>query len=351
MKELIFHASGSGRILIEKSILQNSGKWICEENAKIQKVMIVTDRNVAKLYLETVEKSLQESGIQTERYIIEPGEDSKNLTEYGRILEALAERELTRSDAVVALGGGVVGDLAGFCAASYLRGIHLIQIPTTLLACVDSSVGGKTAVNLSCGKNLAGAFYQPELVLCDPKVLETLPKEVLLDGVAETIKYGVLNDPELFRLFEELSLEEIDWEDVIFRSIRSKIYYVEEDEKDTGMRQMLNLGHTVGHAIEKCSDHKITHGHAVAIGMAFLSARTFGKGITSKECAERIRQALLRNGLPIQCSYLPEELYQAIAHDKKRHGDKINIIVPIEIGQCKLLEIHMEQMRELLRGV
>ena len=222
---------------------------------------IAADSNVAPLYLETVCASLRDAGFAVCSYVFPAGEAHKNFTTLSAILEFLAESQLTRTDCVAALGGGVTGDMAGFAAASYLRGIRYVQLPTTLLSAVDSSVGGKTAIDLAAGKNLAGAFLQPAAVLCDTDCLRSLTAAVFADGAAEAIKTGVLSGETLFSLFEDGTLTDAPAE-VIARCIRYKAGVVERDEKEQGERRKLNLGHTVGHAIEKCSGYAIPHGHA-----------------------------------------------------------------------------------------
>ena len=229
------------------------------------RIAVVADSNVAPLYLETVCASLRDAGFAVCSYVFPSGEAHKNFTTLSAILEFLAESQLTRTDCVAALGGGVTGDMAGFAAASYLRGIRYVQLPTTLLSAVDSSVGGKTAIDLAAGKNLAGAFLQPAAVLCDTDCLRSLPAAVFADGAAEAIKTGVLSGETLFSLFEDGTLTDAPAE-VIARCVRYKAGVVERDEKERGERRKLNLGHTVGHAIEKCSGYAIPHGHAVAAG-------------------------------------------------------------------------------------
>ena len=221
------------------------------------KVAIISDSHVWPLYGDAVRNSLSASDFQTVNFVFSAGEESKNASTYIQILNFLAENRLTRSDLIIALGGGVTGDITGFAAATYLRGIRYIQIPTSLLAMVDSSVGGKTAIDLPAGKNLVGAFYQPSAVLCDIDTLSTLPQDVFIDGCAEVIKYGVLYDPGLFSHLEQNGLS-FDREYVITRCVELKKAVVMEDEFDTGNRQMLNLGHTIGHAIEALSEYQIS---------------------------------------------------------------------------------------------
>ena len=255
----------------------------------------------------------------------------------------LAENKLTRSDMLVALGGGVVGDLAGFAAATYLRGIRFIQVPTTLLAAVDSSVGGKTAIDLPAGKNLAGAFCQPSLVLCDIDTLNTLPLEVFRDGCAEVIKYGVLYDPDLFDTLSNDGLS-FDRESVIARCVELKRDVVMEDEFDTGSRMKLNLGHTIGHGVEARSHFDISHGKAVAIGMAIVS-RASG-------CIDthRIIRALEQFGLPTHTEYTADELYAYTLSDKKRSGGSVSLIIPRAIGDCTISPTNIENLKSFIEA-
>ena len=260
-------------------------------------VAVITDSTVAPLYLETVTASLKDAGFTVSSYVFPAGEAHKNFETLAGILEFLAEAHLTRTDCVAALGGGVTGDMAGFAAAIYLRGIRCVQLPTTLLSAVDASVGGKTAIDLKAGKNLAGAFLQPAAVLCDTDCLASLPAEVFADGAAEAIKTGVLCDESLFSLFETGRLETTPAE-VIARCVAYKAGVVERDEKEQNERRLLNLGHTVGHAIEKCSGYSIPHGHAVAAGLAIIARSAENLGWTEEPIADRIAACLAKNGLP-----------------------------------------------------
>jgi 3-dehydroquinate synthase len=246
-------------------------------------------------------------------------------------LEFFAASRLTRSDLVVALGGGVTGDLAGFAAAVYQRGVRFAQLPTTLLAAVDSSVGGKTAVNLRAGKNLTGAFHQPEIVVCDTDCLRTLPEAELGNGLAEAIKYGVLCDRALF---DRLSggCPPALMSELIEACVRHKSFYVSKDEKDNGDRRFLNLGHTIGHAAEKCSGFTIPHGRAVAAGMAMIARAGERLGLTEPGTAAEIERALFQNGLPVTADYEATALLAAARSDKKLEGDEITLVVPRRIG-------------------
>ena len=310
---------------------------------KAKTVCIVSETNVWPLYGEAALASLKDAGFSVVSFLFPAGEESKNGLTYLELLNFLAENKLTRSDLIVALGGGVVGDLAGFAAASYLRGIRFIQIPTTLLAAVDSSVGGKTAIDLPAGKNLAGAFCQPSLVLCDTDTLNTLPEDVFRDGCAEVIKYGILYDPALFAHLEERGLC-FDREAVITRCVELKRDVVMEDEFDTGARMKLNLGHTIGHGVEAKSHFGISHGKAVAIGMAIVSR--------ASQCAdtERILRLLTDFGLPTHTDYTAEDLYSYTLSDKKRSGGTVSLIIPEAIGSCAIVPTPVENLKSLIQA-
>lgn len=310
---------------------------------------VVTDSTVAPLYLEKAVTGLQEAGYQVSAYIFPAGEGSKNLHTLSNILEFLAEARLTRAGCVAALGGGVTGDMAGLAAAIYLRGIQYVQLPTTLLSAVDSSVGGKTAIDLRAGKNLAGAFLQPAAVLCDTDCLKTLPPEVFAGGAAEAIKTGILCDESLFALFEDGALAAAPAE-VIARCVAFKAGVVERDEKEQNERRLLNLGHTVGHAIEKCSNFTIPHGHAVAAGTAIIARAAERLGWTEEPVAGRIAACLEKNRLPVTTDFGPEALALAALSDKKRAGDSITVVVPKKIGRCELKKLPIAELPPVLRA-
>ena len=314
-----------------------------------RRIAVIADTHTGPLYLGAVRESLEDAGFSVCAYTFPAGEGSKNFTTLSDILEFLARQRLTRTDSVLALGGGVTGDMAGFAAAVYLRGIRYVQMPTTLLAAVDSSVGGKTAIDLQAGKNLAGAFLQPAAVLCDTECLSTLPPEVFADGAAEAIKTGVLSDEGLFALFEDGALHTAP-EQVIARCAAYKAGVVERDEREQGERKLLNLGHTVGHAIEKCSGYTMPHGHAVAAGLAVIARASEALGWTAGPLADRIVRCLAANRLPIRTEYSPEALAEAALSDKKRAGDAITIAVPVEIGRCTLKTIPVEDLLPLIRA-
>lgn len=346
-RKVVVKASTEYAILIGRGILKNLGE---EVKKRIQpcKAAVITDTTVEKLYAAQVEKSLRQAGFTTCRFAYPAGESSKHIGTLSDMLEFLAEEEVTRQDIIVALGGGVCGDMAGFAAAVYQRGIRFVQVPTTFLAAVDSSVGGKTAIDLKAGKNMAGAFYQPHLVLCDVDTLDTLPEEVFADGIAETLKYGVIGDADLFEKTAGGDFRN-DLEEIIETCVKMKRDIVMEDEFDNGMRQLLNLGHTLGHAIEKRSGFTITHGHAVAIGMHLIAKAAEEKGLAEAGLSEKIRMALENNDLPVSIDYSAEEITEGVLKDKKRRGGEISFVFPTKIGHCEIVKISVEEVTELVR--
>ncbi len=344
MTEIKVSASRNYSVLIGSGLLKNAGEYIkdfCKNNI----AAVITDDIVDGLYYESLENSLKEKGITAVKFVMKNGESSKNAENFIAILNFLAENRLTRSDLVIALGGGVVGDITGFAAATYLRGIKFVQIPTTLLAMVDSSVGGKTAIDLERGKNLAGAFYQPSLVLCDYDALNTLPEKIFADGCAEVIKYAVLKDRGLFDYLTETGAG-FDREKVIAECVAIKRDIVGEDEFEKGTRQLLNLGHTLGHAIELCSEYSVSHGSAVAVGMAEIARRGAVNGLCSEECAKNVCRLIERFSLPVNTEISGGELYGAMLSDKKRSGEKISLVIPREIGRCEIRSFDVEKMKE-----
>lgn len=343
MTEITISASRTYSVRIGTNLLEQCGEAVRSISEKAQKAAIITDDIVYELYGRRVEESLRRVGFQTFSFVFPHGEEQKNLDTYAAAQNFLAEHRVSRGDIIIALGGGVSGDLAGFTAATYMRGIPYVQIPTTVLAAVDSSVGGKTAVNLNRGKNLCGCFYQPELVLCDCSTFSTLPPEVFRDGCAEVIKYGVLGGGEFFAGLEQTPAEE-QIEGMVAHCVSMKGDLVCKDEFDRGYRQLLNLGHTVGHAIEVCSDFQISHGKAVAAGMAIMARSARKQGICDPEVPERIVALLKKYSLPCETAFSAEELYQAACADKKITGGTVCIVVPEAIGKCVLKTIKTEEL-------
>ena len=315
---------------------------------KVGIAAIVSDSNVWPLYGDIAQKSLENAGYSVISFVFPAGEASKNGNTYLSLLNFLADNHVTRSDCLIALGGGVVGDLTGFAAATYLRGIPYIQVPTSLLAAVDSSVGGKTAIDLECGKNLVGAFYQPKLVLCDTDMLNTLPTDIFRDGCAEVIKYGILYDPLLFGHLQEKGLD-FNRETIITRCVELKRDVVAEDEFDTGSRMKLNLGHTIGHGVEANSNYEISHGKAVAIGMSIVSRASAALQICTPETATSIEAVLQQFGLPTQTEYSAQQLFDSALSDKKRSGGTVNLIIPRAIGDCIIHPTPVENLKTFIQ--
>lgn len=340
-------ASGNYDITIGNGILADCGKIITKVKNKCR-VVIVTDSNVDGLYSHTVKESLEKEGFSVDKYVFAAGEKSKNAETFVDILEFLASKTITRSDLVVALGGGVVGDITGFAASCYLRGIDFVQIPTTLLAAVDSSVGGKTAIDLKSGKNLAGAFYQPIAVICDTDTFKTLAEKETACGYAEIIKYGVLFSEEFF---DSLVKRELHINEIVERSVVFKRDIVEKDEFDKGERMLLNLGHTAAHGIEKVSGYSITHGQAVAVGMVIASKISENLGICKKGLSEKVANLLSAYNLPTEFDVKAKELYEASLSDKKRSGGKITLVLPEKIGKCILYDINVEEVKACFEKV
>ena len=349
MKTIRIQAGQPYTVMVGEGIRTQTGKMIADTLPEAASAAIISDSNVAPLYLAQIRDAIEQAGLSVCSTVIPAGEESKNLSVYSEILSFLAEQKLTRSDVIIALGGGVVGDLAGFAAATFLRGVPYVQIPTSLLAMVDSSVGGKTAVDLPAGKNLAGAFYQPSVVICDPEVLHTLPDSYLRDGCAEVIKYGVLEDE---MLFSRLMTEGIRFDrvPVISRCIEIKAHYVAEDEFDQGLRQKLNLGHTFGHAIEASSHFAVTHGQAVAAGMCMIARASCALGFCRKSCVDAVEACVREFGLPDSSDKLAEELLPYVFSDKKRRADSISLIVPRQIGQCDVMAVGADDITSWLKG-
>ncbi|MBQ9910906.1 MAG: 3-dehydroquinate synthase [Lachnospiraceae bacterium] len=335
-------------VLVGSGLLKTALGSEARRVSKGVKAMIVSDDNVFPLYGETVRRALEEAGFEAHSFVFSHGETSKTLDTYAALLDELCTARLTRSDLVLSLGGGVSGDLAGFAAATYRRGTGFFQIPTSLLSCVDACIGGKTGVDLPGGKNQAGAFYQPLGVVIDTDVLKTLPEEEYRNGCAEVVKTAVIEGEDLFRLIEKDEVRQ-RYEDVISSCIEVKKKYVERDERDEGIRRILNLGHTFAHAAEQCSGYAVQHGTAVSMGLAAVSRAAFRKGLLPEEDCERIVKTLKRYGLPTGLPYSAEALYGAAGADKKNTGSGMNLIVPRSIGKCEVISIERSGFHEWLR--
>lgn len=327
----------SYNILIEKGLLSKLG----EELKKIyfgEKIFIITDENVDKYYGDKVKDELDKAGYKTRKMVLTPGEETKSFSTLPSIYNELLDFKLTRKELIITLGGGVIGDLGGFAASTFLRGVSFVQIPTSLLAQVDSSVGGKVAVDLEKGKNLAGSFYQPKAVFIDPDVLNTLPEKFYKDGMAEVIKYGCIKDIDFFYMLKSLkSREEVmnNIEDILYKCCYIKKSVVERDEKDLGERMLLNFGHTLGHAIEKYYNFTgYSHGEAVAIGMYNISLKSEDEGITEKSVSEEIKEILINYDLPYEVDIKDNnKIIDTISLDKKNIGNVLKVILLKSIGE------------------
>ena len=335
-------------IFIERGIIDRCGEYV-KSLSKATRVTVITDTNVAPLYQWRELNSLDKQGFQFTTHTFQAGEESKTLDTISEMYKTLADFKMTRKDVIVALGGGVTGDMAGFTAATYLRGIDFIQIPTSLLAQVDSSVGGKTGVDLPHGKNLVGAFHQPIAVLIDPDTLNTLPDMYINDGMAEVIKYGCIKDAEFFeKLSKEDAFENI--EDVIEVCVSIKRDVVSRDEREAGERMLLNFGHTLGHAIEKLYNFKgISHGMAVAIGMVLIAKAGEKEGITETGTADRISKLCLKYGLPVSDKSTFEDMAQAATGDKKTAGNSINLVLLSKIGESFTKKVELENLLDFIK--
>ena len=342
------NASKNYNVLIGNGLLKDAAAHILQILTP-SKVVIVTDSNVSPLYAEQVSESFQKASVPALQYVIPAGESSKSMDTFSAILNFLAQEQISRSDALVALGGGVVGDVTGFAAACYMRGISYVQIPTTLLAMVDSSVGGKTAIDLPAGKNLAGAFWQPSLVLCDTDTLRTLPSEIFLDGCAEILKYGILFDAALFNSLTKTGAD-FDYESAIALCVKHKRDVIEKDEFDHGKRQLLNLGHTVGHAIEQLSSMQITHGNAVAMGIAIVTRSATAAGICTAETKNSIIATIRKFGFPTETELSAKDIAITMCSDKKRIANAVNLILPQKIGCCAVVPTAITELETFLKA-
>ena len=338
-------ASRSYDIYIGDAILSRLGEFIKPLVGECR-VAVLTDSNVDSLYGSSIMDYLQGAGYDACKYVIPTGEASKCADNLLAFLNFLAGEQLTRSDAIIAFGGGVVGDLGGLSASLYLRGVKYIQVPTTLLAAVDSSVGGKTAIDIPAGKNLVGSFYQPSLVCCDTALMDTLPAEIYRDGCAEVIKYGMILDAALYDTLHTLPF---DREAVVARCVEIKRDVVQQDEFDNGVRGLLNFGHTFGHAIEKLSNFGVSHGEAVAKGMVIAARIAPMCGLC--DVADELSALLVQYGFDITCPYAANEIYDALLSDKKRRGGNISVVLPRAVGDCILYDMPVEDLKGLLQRV
>ncbi|WP_194191130.1 3-dehydroquinate synthase [Clostridium chrysemydis] len=336
-------------IKIEKGILKSLGKEV-KEVFNGEKIFIITDENVNKYYGDLAIDSLENEGFKVGKLVLKPGEETKSFETMPKIYDKLLDFKLTRKDLIITLGGGVIGDIGGFSASSFLRSVPFIQVPTSLLAQVDSSVGGKVGVDLPRGKNLVGAFYQPKKVIIDPLVLETLEDRFFRDGMAEVIKYGFIRSKDLYlKLLKLDSKEKLmeNIEDIIYECCDIKRTIVERDEKDLGERMVLNFGHTLGHAIEKYYGfNKYTHGEGVAIGMYNIAKLSEEKGLVSENYKDLIKEILIQNGLPFNVSIdEKEEIIEAISLDKKNMGSTLKVIIMKSLGNAEVYDTTIDFFR------
>ncbi|MFC3928484.1 3-dehydroquinate synthase [Streptococcus caprae] len=340
-------------IWIERGAIAQTGQWLAQL-WKPQKVAIITDNHVRDLYEAAVKASLEATGFDVITFEFLEGEASKNLTTVNKVYEFLVKHDMTRSDGILALGGGVVGDLAGYVASTYMRGIHFVQVPTSLTAQVDSSIGGKTGVNTPYAKNMVGTFTQPDGVLIDPNTLNTLGERELIEGMGEVVKYGLIDDVELWQELAEMDgsvasiLEHA--ESIIYHSCNVKRKLVVEDELDNGVRLYLNFGHTIGHAIEATAGYgQVMHGEAVAIGMVQIARVAERKGLMPVGITQQIIDMCAKFGLPTD--HMPwdkEALYKALIHDKKARGTSIKTVIVPELGRAAINQISLDEMKEYL---
>lgn len=325
-------------IIVDNSLLDNCGS-IIKDVTSADKIVVVTDDIVDSLYSDTVVKSLENTGFNVKKYVFPNGEASKCFNTLNELYDFLALNEITRTDCLVALGGGVVGDLTGYAAATYLRGIDFVQIPTTLLAQVDSSIGGKTAIDIPAGKNLVGAFKQPNIVICDISTLSTLTPHIFSDGMGEVVKYAMIRSSKLFDILTKSDAKD-NLEEIICQCIDIKRQIVENDEFEKGERMLLNFGHTFGHAIEKAQNYSgLSHGSAVAVGMCIVTELAVKKGLCSEGTYTELKECLKKYALPISVGISNEELAKHCVNDKKRTSDIINIVIATDIGKSELRKI------------
>ena len=341
MQTIHVNVQDSYNVLVGSGLLTQSGELIRDVDSRIQKLFIVSDSNVAPLYLEKLRDVLQSAGFEVFSFVFAAGEQSKKLETVGQILGQLAQNAFTRTDALVALGGGVTTDIAGFAASIFLRGIKVFQIPTSLLAQVDASVGGKTGVDLPQGKNLVGAFWQPSLVIIDTSLLATLSDVLFTEGMAEVIKYAFICDKNLFeKLQHKVSKSSPELESVVARCVQIKADIVSQDEHDNGLRQLLNFGHTIGHVIEARSNFKVSHGFAVAKGMERISRKS--------DIHEPLVSLLKLYDLPCDDDISADQIIQGVMNDKKKRGGNITIAYVAKIGSGELRTMDLQEFKNYL---
>lgn len=357
MNRIEIHASSDYEVLTGTGLISSCGKLVKDACAGAEKCLVVSDTNVAPLYFNIVKSSLEREGFSVYKYFFEAGESSKNINSITGMWGAMADAGFTRTDIVVTLGGGVACDMGGFAAATFLRGIRFVQIPTSLLAMADASVGGKTGIDLPEGKNLAGAFHQPSLVIEDVDCLKTLPSELFTEGMAEIIKMALIMDTDLFEKLEEISAsgkaaglknETNEVIGIVVKSVADKAQVVMEDEHDNGRRQILNFGHTVGHVIEKESSFSLSHGICVAKGMGIMTDSCLAAGYSDRETADRIKKLITDFGLPVTDKITPKDAVKGAMNDKKKRGSHISVILVSKIGEAEIRKMTPEEFLRFL---
>lgn len=340
-------------ILIRKGLIENVGSEIKEVYGSV-KIAVITDKNVYSIYGDTLSNSLVSCGFQPNFIVLDPGEKSKSIKVLENVYSELIKFKITRGDIIITFGGGVIGDLGGFAASTYLRGIDYVQIPTSLLAQIDSSIGGKVAVNLEQGKNLVGCFYHPKKVLIDPNMLNTLPVEFIKDGLGEVIKYACIKDSNLYELLVNIkSKEELldNIEKIILTCCNIKKEIVEQDERDTGIRMILNFGHTLGHAIENYYNYETyTHGEAVAIGMYYITQKSEALGYTELGTSDKIKKILLNFNIEYSFPNMDMDyISKLVLLDKKKISENINLILLKKIGEAFIDQIPIKNIDNFLQ--
>ncbi|HOO49104.1 MAG: 3-dehydroquinate synthase [Saccharofermentanaceae bacterium] len=342
-------------VIVGQDLLDEVGQDIIKICPTASKAFVISDSNVASLYLDKIIASLRNSNLETAVYVFEAGEESKNSDTYIAILQAMASNFLTRTDVVVSLGGGVCSDMAGFAAATFLRGIDVIHVSTSLLGQVDASIGGKTGIDLPNGKNLVGAFWQPKLVVIDTNTLETLPREQIIEGMAEVIKYALIMDAVLYDLLKNTNLDEIITNpqlryEMVRQCVLDKTDVVVSDEFDNGRRQILNFGHTIGHVLEKMSDFKLSHGRAVAKGMSIVLNASRKEGLCDAATNDNGIDLIKAYELSVEDDTSSELLAQGAMSDKKKRGGTVSLVVVSSIGEAKIVKKSIDELEAFLEA-
>lgn len=356
MSEHRIHVNASRKydVVIGAGLLDRCGELVKEAVPKAEKILAVSETNVEPLYMGKVKKSLEDAGFQVHTFVFEAGEKSKNINTIAGMWGTMAKAGFTRTDAVVALGGGVTGDMAGFAASTFLRGIEVVQIPTSLLAQVDASVGGKTGIDLPEGKNQVGAFFQPSMVIEDTDCLKTLPEDKFIEGLGEVIKYAFIMDEDLYDVLsgyqdkDALQGDAATLTEIVKACVADKVEVIEEDEHDTGRRQTLNYGHTIGHVIERDSNYTKDHGICVAKGMGIMTDACLANGLMDKDTHDKMIDLIRSYRLPSEDDITPEEAVAGAMNDKKKRGGTISVILVNRIGKAEIVPMTPESFLEFL---